>query len=350
VPEEAPPIVPTPVIHTQAAANQNSCVDCHSQQGGQSAQMVKDWTSSIHAERGVSCADCHGGDPTAPKKEGAMSAKAGYIGKPKTVDVPALCASCHANVETMRQYDLPTDQWAKYQQSVHGKKLAQGDTNVATCFVCHDGHATKAVTDPAAKVYALNVPALCANCHSNAELMKPYNLPTNQYVWDTTTIGDGAYDLRLLVADASGQYVTTQVSVKVDNATAAKLAAMPRRGCGACHVQIAPDGRYTLAFEAEERAKARGGEHPKLPNGFNTKFSECMACHGSKEDESDKGIGAPFSMRAIVHPAHMFSTTFKEHYGGNCFTCHDVDGKGEFKVLADKLMVNEKGVPAEEPK
>ncbi len=178
---EIPQIVPTPIPHPRTAATQDSCVTCHTNLGGNSGEVANEWSGSIHAQRNVSCADCHGGDPTKATKEEAMSLSAGFVGKPKTVDIPALCASCHSDVEAMRQYDLPTDQWTKYQQSVHGKKLAQGDTNVATCFVCHDGHATKAVNDPAAKVYPLNVPALCGSCHANAELMKPYNIPTNQY-------------------------------------------------------------------------------------------------------------------------------------------------------------------------
>ncbi len=161
--------------------------------------------------------------------------------------------------------------------------------------------------------------------------------------WDTTTVADGSYDLRLLVADSTGQYITAQVSVIVDNAAAQKAAAAPRRGCTACHVQIAPDGRYSLAFEAEERAKALGKEHPKLPNGFNTKVAECLTCHAAA-GEGNKGAVAPLSLRAIVHPAHMFSQTFTEHYSGNCFTCHDVDGTGKFKVIPEKINVNEKGV------
>ncbi len=177
----APVVVPTRVPHVPAAANQNSCVDCHQSLGGKSAQVVKQWTSSIHAARGVFCVDCHGGDSTKAGKDEAMAATAGFVGKPSIQDTPALCASCHARVDLMRQFDIPTDQYAQYQSSVHGQKLAQGDTNVATCFVCHDEHGTKDVKDPSASVYPENVPALCGGCHSNAQLMKQYNIPTNQY-------------------------------------------------------------------------------------------------------------------------------------------------------------------------
>lgn len=179
--EEPALVVPTLVPHIAPTLNQDTCVDCHTQLGGASVKIVQDYKSSIHADRNVFCVDCHGGDPTKTTKEEAMSTKAGFIGKPKTVDIPALCASCHSRVELMRQYDVPTDQWAKYLTSVHGRKLAQGDTKVATCFTCHDGHGTKKTNDPSAKVYSLNVPALCGSCHSDAAMMSTYGIPTNQY-------------------------------------------------------------------------------------------------------------------------------------------------------------------------
>jgi predicted CXXCH cytochrome family protein len=177
----APVVVPTQIAHPPASSSQNSCVDCHKTQTGKSAEAVTQWTSSIHSARGVTCTDCHGGDATKAAKDAAHATSAGYVGKPKTQNVPALCASCHARVDLMRQYDLPTDQYAQYQESVHGTKLAAGDTKVATCFVCHDQHGTKEVKDPTSNVYPMNVPKLCASCHADANLMKPYGIPTNQY-------------------------------------------------------------------------------------------------------------------------------------------------------------------------
>ena len=176
----APEIVPTRVPHVPSVGKRSGCADCHLQLGGRSAEIAKQHIASIHAERGVDCVDCHGGDPTKITKAEAMSRVSGYVGVPKVQDVPALCASCHARVDLMRQYDIPTDQYAKYKESIHGEKLAQGDKNVATCFTCHDQHGAKEVKDPAANVYPQNIPALCAGCHANAQMMKPYNIPINQ--------------------------------------------------------------------------------------------------------------------------------------------------------------------------
>lgn len=162
--------------------------------------------------------------------------------------------------------------------------------------------------------------------------------------WDTTATPDGSYDVRLLVADQAGQYITAQITVKVDNATAKAQAAAPRRGCTACHVQIAPDGRYSLAWEAANAVQAEGGTHPTLPNGFKSTEQDCLTCHASQAT-GDAGVAAPLSLRAIVHPVHMFSDIFASEFHGNCFSCHDVDGSGKFAVIVDKMNVNELGVP-----
>src|SRR3972149_9686365 len=127
-----------------------------------------------------------------------------------------------------------------------------------------------------------------------------------------------------------------------------------RRGCPACHVLVNQEtGQYTLPYEAKERAKARGNEHPDVaPDGTSlapteeVKLTPCLQCHASGSgDRAGKGVIAPLALRDIVHPAHMNSQFFKLHYGGNCFTCHNINGEGKFALLTEKGEVNDKGVP-----
>lgn len=158
--------------------------------------------------------------------------------------------------------------------------------------------------------------------------------------WDTTRYVSAAFDLRVLVSDNSGQFVTSTVSIKVDNTNTPQAVALPNRGCTSCHVQIAPDGRYTIAWEAMQADP----KHPTLQNGFNSKFSDCMVCHASKGTTGIAGTVAPLSMRAILHPAHMSSEIFTTELKGNCFSCHEVDNGGKFAVLPDKVNVNQHGV------
>lgn len=120
------------------------------------------------------------------------------------------------------------------------------------------------------------------------------------------------------------------------------------RGCPACHVLVVPDtGAYTLAYEAFERAEERGNEHPavfEITDEVNV--TTCLGCHAAGTgDREGMGNVAPLMLRDIVHPAHMSSQTFKLHYGGSCFTCHNVNGAGEWELLTEAVDVNEKGVP-----
>lgn len=126
------------------------------------------------------------------------------------------------------------------------------------------------------------------------------------------------------------------------------------RGCPACHVLVDEEtGQYTLPYEAHERAEARGEEHPEVaPDGTSLEPTEdvnvttCLTCHAAGTGAREgMGAVATLSLRDIVHPAHMSSQWFKLHYGGNCFTCHNVNGEGEWELLTEAVQVNEKGVP-----
>jgi hypothetical protein len=260
--------------------NKNTCAECHATQAGRSSEIVAQWSESIHAQRGVACADCHGGNPNAIGKEQAMAEGEGWIGKPNTVDIPALCASCHARVETMRQFDLPTDQWAKYQQSIHGKKLAQGNTDVATCYTCHDGHATKQVDDPSAQVYPLNVPALCGSCHSNVELMRPYDIPTHQYdLYRQSVHGIALLEKQDLRAPS----------------------------CATCH-----------------------GTHGAAPPGFQEVANVCGSCHNATQEyylKSKHASGAPGTPKCVTcHGRYDVGVPSEAMFHGSeprqCGSCH----------------------------
>ena len=129
-----------------------------------------------------------------------------------------------------------------------------------------------------------------------------------------------------------------------------------RRGCPACHVLVEQDtGKYTLAFEAHDRAEARGSKHPDVaPDGTSIKSTDdvnvtvCLQCHAAGTgDRVNRGSIAPLALRDIVHPAHMSSVAFKLHYSGNCFTCHNIGTDGQWSLLTLKVEVNDKGVPVD---
>jgi hypothetical protein len=84
-----------------------------------------EWRQSWHSRNGVSCHDCHGGDPVDAAL--AMSRERGFVGVPNYRDVPAFCGKCHIGI------------LKNYGDSGHGKalKVSGGGPN---CVTCHGSH------------------------------------------------------------------------------------------------------------------------------------------------------------------------------------------------------------------
>ena len=119
------------------------CLQCHAGQPGHLGAPVNDWRGSVHERNGISCHDCHGGDPT--DFANAMSPERGFIGVPQYAAVPEFCGRCHVGV------------LADYRESAHGRKVASGG---AQCVVCHGNHTVRE-----ASLELINERD-CARCHA----------------------------------------------------------------------------------------------------------------------------------------------------------------------------------------
>src|SRR3954447_11322955 len=144
-------------------APESTCVQCHSAMDGaiqKPALLIKD---DVHTAAGLTCVECHGGDGTAVEPEVSMSKAKGFIGKPKHADIPQLCGKCHSNADYIRHFrpQQRVDQLELYKTSVHGKKVAAGGLNAATCVDCHSVHDIRAVKDATSPVHPKNVADTC---------------------------------------------------------------------------------------------------------------------------------------------------------------------------------------------
>ena len=99
------------------------CIQCHSTMPEKYSQPVTLWRGSIHAENGIFCNGCHGGDPKDPVN--AMNPARGFLGAPKEAAIPAFCGRCHVGV------------MKDYLASAHGRMLGKGGP---TCVTCHGNH------------------------------------------------------------------------------------------------------------------------------------------------------------------------------------------------------------------
>lgn len=182
-------IVPAARAPAQPPPAATGCQTCHaSQQSATLATPASDFAlTDVHRDRGFTCVDCHGGDPSATDKTAAKARSTGFRGKPTGMQIIATCARCHSDAALMRKYAprQRVDQATEYATSMHGQQLAKGDTKVATCVSCHGAHGVRLVGDAQSPVYPLNVATTCTKCHADQEHMKGYQragapLPTDQ--------------------------------------------------------------------------------------------------------------------------------------------------------------------------
>jgi nitrate/TMAO reductase-like tetraheme cytochrome c subunit len=165
-----------------SAQTSSTCLDCHGALDPPLQVTAAQFSQDIHSQKGLTCASCHGGDPTKADMD-AMSKAAGFRGKILRSQIPELCGRCHSDGAFMRKYNpsLRTDQLTQYKTSVHGKRLSEGDTKVAVCIDCHGVHDLRPASDPRSKISPLNVAETCSRCHSDAKNMQGYGIPTDQF-------------------------------------------------------------------------------------------------------------------------------------------------------------------------
>lgn len=263
----------------------NSCRVCHS-------DAASAYKKSIHAERGIDCTYCHGGDSTNLTLS-AMSKSSGFKGKIKRPTIPALCANCHSNSRMMLQYGNFFDQFNIYKWSQHGILLQKGEDRVAVCTDCHGVHEIRRVTDPASTAYWKNIPLTCAKCHSDKDYMKDFKIPVDQY----EKYKESVHGVQRLekgdmhspgCPDCHGSHGAAPPGVKeVHNV------------CGRCHVL---QRRY---FEMSPHSRVL----------ISKKMKECITCHGTHDIK-------PVSTELFVK---------KTENGKSCIQCHSDDTEG-YKV------------------
>ncbi|MBI2447557.1 MAG: cytochrome c3 family protein [Candidatus Omnitrophica bacterium] len=269
------------------AEETNSCIVCHS-------EKLTEFKESIHMARGVTCIECHGGDPKIMDTS-AMDVNKGFKSKILKKDVPQLCASCHSDVKMMTPYGLPTDQLDHYKVSHHGKKLfEEKDGNVAVCTDCHGVHLILSKDNPKSSVYKGALPKTCAKCHSNKKLMKDYNIPTDQY---------------------------EQYQDSVHGTALFKNGNLSSPNCARCH-----------------------GVHGATPPGVSEVSMVCGQCHNNTREYFNKSPHkAAMKLKGLsectmCHSNHRILKTDIKMFDDVCKKCHDQNSK-EFQ-LGSEIKAN----------
>ncbi len=127
------------------------CERCHKKQNSEHY-------ASVHAEKGVTCAQCHTDIHTH-----------NYWKNDKRI-VVAKCIQCHDKEEI-------------YRRSVHGKAVANGNMDSAACHDCHNLHEIKKLG--VESDHRAFVTKVCMKCHSDEKMMarnKVLTVATKSYM------------------------------------------------------------------------------------------------------------------------------------------------------------------------
>ncbi|MFC1837766.1 hypothetical protein ACFLYW_03705 [Thermodesulfobacteriota bacterium] len=149
-----------PLLSGTAWANDyGECLDCHGEQDltmvrdGQEVSVFVDvdqYAGSIHGANGITCDECH---------SDATDEHPDELADLENVD----CSNCHDEAAE------------KYGGSIHATPKG------ASCKDCHGIHDILAAANPKSRIYPLNIPATCSNCHADPKVVGEAGAVSSQY-------------------------------------------------------------------------------------------------------------------------------------------------------------------------
>lgn len=234
----------SPVSHTffdndtlkTKIAQEKLCLSCHIDNEeikniiAPSAGFITQYEKSVHGSalnsgnpKSATCVDCH-------NSHSVISETLSHSSVFKS-NIPTTCSKCHGDIAS------------EYNESIHGKLVAQGNMDSPSCTDCHGEHNILKTDDPNAPVAPLNVSnQICSPCHSSLRLTDKYGIQADRF----KTFSDSYHGLAIRGG-----------SVEVAN-------------CASCHGvhNIKPSSDPTSTISKNNLAKTCGSCHP----GANTQF------------------------------------------------------------------------------
>ncbi len=321
---------------------QDQCLACHELIEDNHAALFK---RDIHHTKGLSCADCHGGDASKEDMETAMDPKAGFIGIPQGDRISETCAKCHSNAATMvKQYDsiLPLDQMEHLQTSVHWDLSTSGKEHIVQCTSCHGAHGIVPKANRNSPVHPLNIPATCAKCHSNATFMRDYNpsLPVDQLEkYKTSVHGKRNEGGDPKAAECASCHGSHEILAANDVRSRVYPTNLPLT-CSHCHSDAAYMRGYGIASDQYEQfAKSVHGK--ALLEKKDLGAPACNDCHGNHGavppgvESVSKVCGTCHALNAELFATSPHKKAFDSRKLPECETCH---GNHEIVAATDELL------------
>ena len=291
----------------------------------------------VHADVGLSCHDCHGGNPDPALAEDTDAMDPAwpdnpYTGEPRQSRHPRplrplpLGPNLHEAIPPGRQGRPGA---GVLDQSARRSATTAATPDVATCTDCHSVHGIRRVADPEADVYPTRVAETCGRCHADAAHMAGCSdshgrpMPMDQLArWQQSVHAASMFEKEDLTAptcnDCHGNHGAAPPGLESVSFV-----------CGQCHgreAELFSESSKHDSFETHneylEEAEGEGcaacHEIAQAEVAL-ASFSECSTCHGN---------------HGVVRPTIAMFSALPET---PCEFCHDA-GDGESPKSAQRFV------------
>ncbi len=265
------------------------CATCHD-------EAVHGYQLGVHAaarktgdQQAPTCLACHGSphqilaadDPKSPVHHS---------------NIPATCATCHAQKLVMARRGETTQEFYSYEESVHGRAVAAGSTKAAVCTDCHGVHEILRASDEKSSIFKFNVPATCGRCHD--QISKEF-----QQSIHGQAVARGNW-LAPVCTDCHGIH---SIKSHTDPSSPVTAQNLTQATCARCHEGV----RLSQEFGIEGR---RGTTYLASYHGLASRegsqvVANCASCHGTHS------IFPSSDPRSTINRANLVRTCGQCHPG-----------------------------------
>lgn len=256
--------------------------------------------SSIHSKPGpdgkpvATCLDCHtiNGDLTTvlPAENPKSTINRAVIA--------STCSRCHANKSVMQGTRISDRPIFSYQESVHAKAFASGNTKAATCTDCHTSHNVQPASDDRSTIAKTNIAATCGQCHSGeaaqfTESVHGYAVSRGVSRSPSCTDCHGIHDIQ----------------TPVDPARGGRSGSIAIEGCSKCHEGV----QLTREFGVSQgRVDSYRDSYHGLASQLGSKVAaDCASCHGVHN------ILPSSDPRSTINSGNLLQTCGQCHIGAS---------------------------------
>lgn len=299
------------ILCVPAAAEQGNddCLMCHGQKDTDSPYVDgKAFAASIHGRN--LCVSCHQDAKELPHPEKLA---------------PVACARCHRLESQI------------YRESDHGRAVAAGRAEAATCKDCH-GHSHTLLNsrNPASPVNRKNIHDTCAACHGKANTTINDQLTERKPVetYDTTVHGVASRMGKTNAAVCSDCHGSHDLHGSANTDSRVNRAHIPET-CGRCHANVLSVYKQSIHGQASAHGIKESpvctdchGEHTiRSPEDLGSSVfrgavtKTCSGCHESERIVTKFGLPAG-RLKSYLDTYHGMASQRGDLRVANCASCH----------------------------